>query len=208
MTTTTRRGFLGLVGTAALTAGCGSSGGGSAHRTTKLRYQGSAGAVTPAELAADLGYLGPVALEWVGDTTSGPQDIQAAATGQIDVGGLGGIIRDKALAAGGIKPLFTDYDLLGTFSAGTYVFRDDFLAKNPDTVRAFVSGVGKAVEWARATPRAEVVDRFTKIVKARGRNEDTTALRFFKSYGIAGTGGSIPAEEVSTWITRLEQQGP
>ncbi|MBW8804024.1 MAG: ABC transporter substrate-binding protein [Catenulisporales bacterium] len=312
MTTTTRRGFLGLVGTAALTAGCGSSGGGSAQKTTKLRYQGSAGAVTPAELAADLGYLGPVALEWVGDTTSGPQDIQAAATGQtdfggafngavaklhaagapitavisyygvdqysyngfytladspiagasdlfgkkigmntlgahyeavldiylnrggvtgaavkkveplvvppinteqtlrahqIDVGVLGGILRDKALAAGGIKPLFTDYDLLGTFSAGTYVFRDDFLAKNPDTVRAFVSGVGKAVEWARATPRAEVVDRFTKIVKARGRNEDTTALQYFKSYGIAGTGGSIAAEEFGTWITWLEQQG-
>ena len=49
-----RRGFLGLAGTAALTAACGSSSSGSARKTTKLRYQGSAGTVTPPELAADL----------------------------------------------------------------------------------------------------------------------------------------------------------
>jgi ABC-type nitrate/sulfonate/bicarbonate transport system substrate-binding protein len=318
MTTThSRRGFLGLIGAAgavgatALTAGCG----GTAHassKTTKLRYQGSAGTVTPAELAADLGYLGPVTLQWVGNTISGPQDIQSAATGQTDFGGafngavaklraagapitavisyygvdkdayngfytladspiahptdlfgkkvgmntlgahyeavldiylnrngvtgdavkkveplvvppvnteqtlrahqidvatLGGILRDKALAAGGIKALFTDYDLLGSFSAGTYVFRDDFIAKNPDTVRAFTSGVGKAIEWARTTPRDQVVDRFTKIVKARGRNEDTSTLRYFKSFGIAGTGGVIAEKEFTTWISWLEQQG-
>jgi len=310
--THTRRGFLGLVATAALAAGCGSSSSGSAKKTTRLRYQGSAGSVTPPELAADLGYLGPVTLDWVGDTTSGPQDIQSAATGQtdfggafngavaklhsagapitavisyygvdqysyngfytlagspitsaqglfgkkvgmntlgahyeavldiylsrngvsasdvkkveplvvppvnteqslrahqIDVGVLGGILRDKALADGGVSPLFTDYELLGSFSAGTYVFRNDFLAKNPDTVRAFTSGVGKAIEWARTTPRAEVVDRFTKIIKARGRNEDTSALKYFKSFGVAGTGGVVAQKEFDTWISWLEQQG-
>jgi ABC-type nitrate/sulfonate/bicarbonate transport system substrate-binding protein len=308
----TRRGFLGLVGTAALAAGCGSSSGGSAKKTTRLRYQGSVGSVTPPELAADLGYLGPVTLDWVGNTTSGPQDIQSAATGQTEFGGafngavaklhsagapitavisyygvdqysyngfytladssissaqglfgkkvgmntlgahleavldiylgrngvsagdvkkveplvvppvnteqslrahqidvatLGGVLRDKALADGDIKALFTDYDLLGTFSAGTYVFRNDFLAKNPDTVRAFTSGVGKAIEWARTTPLPEVVDRFTEIIKKRGRNEDTSTLKYFKSYGIAGTGGVVAEKEFATWITWLEQQG-
>ena len=34
-------------------------------------------------------------------------------------------MRDKALATGGIRPLFTDYQLLGTFSAGTYVMTAD-----------------------------------------------------------------------------------
>ena len=310
----TRRGFfglVGLVGAAALTAGCGSPSG-SGGKTTKLRYQGGAGEVTLPELAADLGYLGPVTLDWVGNTISGPQDIQSAATGQtdfggafngavaklhsagapitavisyygvdqysyngfytltgsriasaadlfgkkvgmntlgahdeaildiyldrngvtggdvkkveplvvppvnteqtlrahqIDVGVLGGILRDKALAIGGVTPLFTDYDLLGSFSAGTYVFRNDFLSKNPDTVRAFTSGVGKAIEWARDTPRAEVIDRFTKIIKARGRNEDTAVLKYFKSFGIAGTGGVIAEKEFTTWISWLEQQG-
>lgn len=54
---------------------------------TVLRYQGTTGQVTFPELAADLGYYRNVALEWVGDTTSGPQDIQSAATGQTEFGG-------------------------------------------------------------------------------------------------------------------------
>jgi hypothetical protein len=33
------------------------------------------------ELAADLGYLGNLKLKWIGNTISGPQDIQAATTG-------------------------------------------------------------------------------------------------------------------------------
>ena len=313
---TSRRGFLGLtagIGGAALLGACGkASASASGQQVTKLRYQGSVGAVTLPELAADLGYLGPVTLDWVGNTISGPQDIQSAATGQTDFGGafngavaklhaagapitavisyygvdqyayngffilqdstiaaatdlfgkkvgmntlgahleaildiylnrngvtgdavkkvepivippinaeqslrqhqidvatLSGILRDKALATGGIKPLFTDYDLLGAFSAGTYVFRNDFIKKNPDTVRAFTSGVAKAIEWARTTPQPEVVDRFTKIIKARGRNEDTSALKYFKSYGVAGTGGVIQPKEFTTWIDWLEQQG-
>ncbi|MFD0689288.1 ABC transporter substrate-binding protein [Actinomadura fibrosa] len=298
-----------LAGTAA--AGCGSAAGGSG-RTTTLRYQGSAGQVTPPELAQDLGYLGEVKLKWVGNTISGPQDIQSAATGQtdfggafngaviklqaagapltsvigyygsdkdsyngfyvpkdspikgprdligkkigmntlgahseavldiylqrgglspaevkkaeplvvppvnteqslrqgqIDVGVLGGIFREKAEAAGGVRKVFSDYDLLGAFTGGTYVFRDDFVKRNPDTVKAFTAGVAKAIEWARTTPRDQVIARFTKIVQARGRNESPDALKYFKSYGVAGRGGVIAEKEFTTWITWLEQQG-
>lgn len=268
--------------------------------------------MTPPELAQDLGYLGPVTLTWVGDTISGPQDIQSAATGQTDFGGafngavvklvqagapitavigyygvdrltyngyyvldgspikaprdligkkvamntlgahdeavldiylernglsraeikkveplvvppitteqtlrhkqvdvavLGGIFRDKAAAAGGVHPLFTDHDLLGDFTAGTYVFRKDFIAKNPDTVRAFTSGVARAIEWSRRTPRAQVLQRFTKIIKARGRNENTGALAYWKSYGVGDRGGVIQDKEITTWIAWLEQAG-
>ena len=311
--TTSRRGFLGLIGTTALLAGCGTGtttgdGPGKAQ-VTKLKYQGNAGSVALPELAADLGYLGTVTLDWVGNTTSGPQDIQSATTGQthfgsafngavvklfaagapitavigsygvdaksydgyytlsdsplataadlygrkvgmntlgahfeavldtflqrngadrkkvepivvapinidealrqrqIDVGVLSGILRDEAVAGGGIKALFTDYQLLGSFTAGTYVFRNDFIKQNPDTMRAFTSGVAKAIEWARTTPQPEVIDRMTKIVAARGRSEPTTSLKYFKSFGIAGTGGVIAEKEISTWISWLEDQG-
>ena len=73
---------------AALAAGCSS-----AAATTDpdgsvtLRYQGWSGEVYPPELAEDLGYFENVKLEWVGDTTSGPQDIQSTATGDIEFGG-------------------------------------------------------------------------------------------------------------------------
>ena len=57
------------------------------NEVKELRYQGSANNVTFPELAADLGYLGDLKLNWVANTTSGPQDIQSAATNQTDFGG-------------------------------------------------------------------------------------------------------------------------
>jgi ABC-type nitrate/sulfonate/bicarbonate transport system substrate-binding protein len=301
------------VATTALAAlsGCGKSSSPGAQ-VTELRYQGSVGAVTLPELAADLGYLGNLKLKWIGNTISGPQDIQAATTGdtdfggafngaivklaanrapikavigyygvdkeaytgfyvqngspirtardligkkvgvntlgahyeavvktyltragltqdeikqvelvvlppvnteqalrqgQIDVAALGGTLRDKALSRGGIRPLFTDFQLLGPFTAGSYVFRDDFIKKNPDTVRTFVAGVGKAIEWARTTPRATVVDRFRQILAKRARNEDDTQLQYWKSYGVNGKGGVIEEREFGTWIDWLTNDG-
>ncbi|WP_447035114.1 ABC transporter substrate-binding protein [Streptomyces sp. DSM 118878] len=310
----TRRQFLSLLGLSAAAVSCGvsataRSGGG---RTKTLRYQGWAGQVTLPELAADLGLLADVKLKWVGNTISGPQDIQSAATGQTDFGGafngavvklaannapikavisyygadrdayngfyvledspirsprdligkkvgmntlgahseamldiylkrgglpredrdkveplvvppvnteqslrqkqievavLGGVLRDKALAAGGIRPLFTDYELLGAFSAGTFVMTDRFLEQNPDTARTFVTGVGRAIEWSRSTPREKVIARMTKIMEKRGRNEDTAPLKYWKSYGVAEKGGLITGKELQLWIDWLAERG-
>ncbi|CAH2603275.1 ABC transporter substrate-binding protein [Rhodovastum atsumiense] len=52
----------------------------------ELRYQGMASAVGYPELAENLGYLAPLRLRWVGNTISGPQDIQATVTGDTDFG--------------------------------------------------------------------------------------------------------------------------
>ena len=311
---TSRRQFLALAAVAATAAACGrataSDGGGA--ETKKLRYQGWVGQVTLPELAEDLGYFGDVKLEWVGNTISGPQDIQSAATGQTDFGGafngavvkliaagapvkaaisyygvdaasfngyyvledspirsardlvgkkvgmntlgahveavldtylqrngfaaselgrverivvppvnteqslrqkqievasLGGVLRDKALAAGGIRPLFSDFDLLGAFSAGTYVLTNRFLKQNPTTAKVFVTGVAKAIEWARTTPREEVIARSAEIIRRRGRNEDTAALQYWKSFGVAEPGGRITDRTFQLWIDWLTAHG-
>jgi ABC-type nitrate/sulfonate/bicarbonate transport system substrate-binding protein len=62
---------------------------------TEIRYQGWASQVTFPELADDLGYLAPLKLKWVGNTISGPQDIQTVVTGDVDIGGAfyGAIIK-------------------------------------------------------------------------------------------------------------------
>jgi ABC-type nitrate/sulfonate/bicarbonate transport system substrate-binding protein len=61
----------------------------------EVRYQGWAGQVIFPELAEDLGYLAPLKLKWIGNTISGPQDIQTVVTGDIDIGGAfyGAIIK-------------------------------------------------------------------------------------------------------------------
>jgi ABC-type nitrate/sulfonate/bicarbonate transport system substrate-binding protein len=206
--------------------------------TLTLRHQGGVGQVSYPELAADLGYLSPLKLEFVGNTISGPQDIQTVVTGDVDfglafhgaiikliaagapiravVGGYGvdeqtfsgffaredsairgprdligkqvamntlgahsefmlreylaraglsaeeikkttllvlppvnteqalrannidvaaltGIFRDKALVRGGLRQVFTDFELYGAFTAGSYVFTKRFIQKNPNT---------------------------------------------------------------------------
>jgi ABC-type nitrate/sulfonate/bicarbonate transport system substrate-binding protein len=309
--TPSRREFLALslFGAAAAVVGCGTAAG---AETKTLRYQGWAGQVILPELAADLGFLEDVTLEWVGNTISGPQDVQSAATGQIDFGGafngavvklaaagapirsvigyygvdklqyngyfvledspirdardllgkkvgmntlgahseamldiylernglstqdigqveplvvppvnteqalrqrqidvavLGDILREKALATGGIRQVFNDYELIGTFTAGTYVLTNRFIEQNPGTVRTFVTGTAKAIEWTRTTPRDEVIDRFTQIVRRRKRNEDVDTLKYWKSAGVANTGGLITDDELNLWIDWLAKRG-
>ncbi|MBA0053399.1 ABC transporter substrate-binding protein [Streptomyces sp. AJS327] len=308
---TGRRRFLGLLSLSALAVSCGTVGGRDGVPPDTLRYQGWAGTVTPPELAADLGYLDGVSLRWVGNTTSGPQDIQSAASGQVDFGGafngavvkmaaakapvtavvsyygvdekryhglyvrrngplrdgrdligkrvamntlgahaeavldtylrkeglsddeaqrvervalppvnleqalragqidvavLGDILRDQALERGGVRALVNDHELLGSFSAGTYVVANRFLDRHPDVVRAFVTGVARAIEWSRERPHEEVVDRMLRIVRRRDRGEDTTPLRYWQSYGVAGSGGRIAARELSTWAEWLDDR--
>jgi ABC-type nitrate/sulfonate/bicarbonate transport system substrate-binding protein len=278
----------------------------------ELRYQGWTGSVLLPELAEDLGYLKPLKLKWIGNTISGPQDIQAAATGDVDIGGafngavvklvaggapvtpvigyygvddkrwsgyyvlenspiktakdfigkkvgmntlgahseivlknwlqkegltkeeikqvtllaippvnteqslrqgqidvavLGDMLRDKALERGGIRSVFSDYDLFGKFTAGTYVLRKDFIKKNPNATRLFVEATAKAIEWTRTTPREEVIARYKKIIQQRGRNEDDSTIQYFQSTGVAAKGGVIQEKEFQIWIDWLEGEG-
>lgn len=131
---------------------------------------------------------------------------QTLRANQVDVATLGGILRDKALERGGIHPLFTDRELFGNFTAGSYVLTEKFIKENPNTARKFVEATAKAIEWARTTPRDEVVARFENIINTRGRKEDTSAIKYWKSTGVAGAGGLISDQEFDTWIKWLEKE--
>ncbi|MFG1795724.1 ABC transporter substrate-binding protein [Nocardia sp. NPDC049149] len=293
--------------------GCGTSEpGNTADGKTVFRYQGATGQVSPFELADDLGYFSKIALRWVGDTTSGPANIQAAATnqvefgsafngavvkliaggakvtsvlssygsddqsftgyfvrddaginsprdligkkvgintlgahhefvtrewlhqqglsekeikqveltvvppantedalrkGQIDVGALGSVFRETAVERGGIHPLYTDKALFGTFDYGTYVFRNDYLAKNQEAVKDFVQGTARATRWLQVTPREEAVARLTSIIEKRGRNENTGLLKYWRSSGIPVPGAVIAEKELQIWIDWLVRNG-
>lgn len=127
---------------------------------------------------------------------------------QLDVIIFSGIARDFALERGGIVELFKDTDVFGgNFTAGDYFFTEKYIAENPTTVKTFTEGVAKAIEWARETPREEVIARFEKIVAAREGNEPTANLKYWKSTGIATTGGVIEDKNFSIWIEWLEKNG-
>lgn len=295
--------------------GCGgpatAQNGSGAAEVTELRYEGAANSVSLPELAEDLGYLGNVKLNWVGNTISGPASIQSAATGatdfggafsgavvklieagapvtavinyygedektfngfyvkddspirsprdligkkvgvntlgahsdavlnsylkknglsqddikqvqlvvvppndteeairrgQVDVGVLGGVLQDNAVAKGGLRSLFSDFELIGTFAGGQYVLRKDFIQQNPETTKIFTTGVAKAIEWERSTPRDEVIARFTSIIEKRQRNEGAATLKYWKSVGVPDK-GAITDQDFSRWSDWLKDTG-
>jgi ABC-type nitrate/sulfonate/bicarbonate transport system substrate-binding protein len=131
----------------------------------------------------------------------------ALRQGHVDVAALYDIFRDRALERGGLRTLFSDYDLFGEFTAGSHVFRNDFIRDNPKTVRHFVAAIARAIEWARQTPREEVIARFTSIIAGRGRNEDASVLKYWKSFGVAGKGGVISDREFQIWLDWMVKDG-
>ncbi|MEU2030259.1 ABC transporter substrate-binding protein [Nocardia amamiensis] len=301
-----------LTGLSVLT-GCGESAPAkTADGKYVLRYQGATGQVGAYELAQDLGYFEKITLHWEGDTTSGPANIQAAATnqvefgsafngavvkliaggakvtsvlssygadeqsftgyyvredsgitsardligkkvgvntlgahhefitrewlhqqglseqeikqvqltvvppantedavrkGQVDVGALGGVFRDTALGRGGIRPLYTDKAIFGTAAYGTYVFRDDYITKNPEAVQDFVQGTARAIRWLQVTPREQVQAKFTEIINKRGRNENANLVPYWLSSGIPAPGAVVAEKEIQIWIDWLVRNG-
>jgi hypothetical protein len=136
-TASTRRQFLSLLGLSAVAVGCGTTAGASSGKggTKTLRYQGWAGQVTLPELAEGLGYLGDVKLEWVGNTISGPQDIQSAATGQIDFGGaFNGAVVKLAANKAPIKAVISYYGADKYAYNGFYVLKDSPLHSARDLI--------------------------------------------------------------------------
>lgn len=105
----------------------------------EVRYQGWVGQVLFPELAEDLGYLAPLKLKWVGNTISGPQDIQTVVTGDIDIGGAfyGAIIKLIAAKAP-IKAV------LGYYGSDDHTWQGYFV-KDDSPIRNARDLIGKRV---------------------------------------------------------------
>jgi ABC-type nitrate/sulfonate/bicarbonate transport system substrate-binding protein len=125
----------------------------------------------------------------------------------VDVASLSGVLRDRALQRGGLRLLFTDRDLFGNFNSSTTVFRTDFLAQRPNTVRAYVAATARAIEWARATPRDTVRARLKQILAKRKRGEDPALAEHWHSVGIRSTGGLLSDADMRLWVSWLDREG-
>jgi ABC-type nitrate/sulfonate/bicarbonate transport system substrate-binding protein len=132
---------------------------------------------------------------------------QALRQASVDVASLGGILRDKALERGGIRPLFTDRDLFGDFNSTTFVLRTQFIEEHPVAARTFVDATARAIEWARANPPDTVRERFRHILERRGRGEDPSLSRYWRSVGVNSRGGLLADKDMQIWLDWLTKQG-
>ena len=117
---------------------------------TEIRYQGWAGQVTFTELAEDLGYLAPLKLKWVGNTISGPQDIQTVVTGDIDIGGaFYGAILKLIAAKAPIKAVVGYYGSDANTYYGYYVKDDSPIKTARDLIgkKVAVNTLGAHLEF-------------------------------------------------------------
>jgi ABC-type nitrate/sulfonate/bicarbonate transport system substrate-binding protein len=133
---------------------------------------------------------------------------QALRHGQVDVSFLNGIFRDRALAQPGLRLLFSDLELYGPFTAGSYVMSNQFIRANPNTTRHFVTAVGRAIEWARGQKPEAVQARMAAIIERRKRPaEDTSVVKYWRSTGMAQPGGRLAEREFQVWIDWLVKDG-
>ncbi|WGD53590.1 ABC transporter substrate-binding protein [Bradyrhizobium sp. CB1650] len=117
---------------------------------TEIRYQGWAGQVSFIELADDLGYLAPLKLKWVGNTISGPQDIQTVVTGDIDIGGaFYGAILKLIAAKAPIKAVVGYYGSDANTYYGYYVKDDSPIKSARDLIgkKVAVNTLGAHLEF-------------------------------------------------------------
>jgi len=298
----------------AAVTGCGKGGDGgqtlqSGLETSELRYMGYPGRVVLPELAAELGYLAPMQLNYVGVGTGGPQGIQTVLSDDVDISsqafngaiikfiaagapvkavisaygtvedpvagyyvredsGIHGpkdllgkkvavnilgaqmefmlkeylyraglspedikqvtlvtappgsseqLLRQKqvdvalldgdAVARGGVRLLYNEYALYGEFTAGSYVMSDKFIREKPKAAAHIVAAIGKAIEWSRAHSLEENIALQKKIIQSRNRNEDSENAKYWRGWGVAGTGGLIADGEFQTWIDWLVRNG-
>jgi ABC-type nitrate/sulfonate/bicarbonate transport system substrate-binding protein len=126
---------------------------------------------------------------------------------QVDVAVLGDIYRDRAVEHGGLRSVFSDHELFGKFTAGSYVMKTSYIREHPKAARHFVTAVARALEWSRTRPREEVVARMLQIIGKRGRNEDGAAIKYWRSYGVAGRGGRMTDRDFQVWVDWMVKDG-
>ena len=122
---------------------------------------------------------------------------------QVDVAPL----TDFGLERGGVRQLFKDYDLYGAVTVGSFVMSNKFIKEKPNAAKHIVGAIAKTIEWTRTHKPEEVIARMEAIFKKRNRNENNGNLKYWRGWGIAGTGSLMADDEFQRWIDWLEKDG-
>jgi len=122
------------------------------YEVLSLRYEGNPGVVTVPELAADLGYLAPLELDYVGDNlTGGPHSIQAVATGDVDFGtSFNGAIVKLIASKAPLQAVVASYGTDGRNFQGSYVLEGSPIKSARDFVgkKVAMNTLGAHAEFA------------------------------------------------------------
>jgi ABC-type nitrate/sulfonate/bicarbonate transport system substrate-binding protein len=131
----------------------------------------------------------------------------ALREGQVDASYLFGSLKEVALGHGGLVELVNDIDLVGPYSAGSYVLRDDFIKRNPTTTKKFVGAMANAVEYSQTHSVKEIRELMKGYLADHGRGDFAAALDLWQGTGVPRDGGVISDEDFAMWLGWLEEAG-
>ena len=97
------------------------------------------------------------------------------------VGAWQTVFAGKMKAAGGVRVLFTAYDVLGTIMLNGDVMKKSFIAEHPQAVRDFVTVSAKAADWTEGHLE-QAKQLMAEIYQKRGDNPELAG--YFLSYGL------------------------
>jgi len=136
----------------------------------------------------------------------GPQLEQTLRAKQVDVAGVGywqATFGGQLLADGGVRPIFTDTDVLGEIAGGFVVFRRDLVESHPKAARYFVEGAVRAADWSAQNPE-EARKLVGEILAKRG--EDGSLAKYWLGFGLQ-PGAPITDHDVKFWVDALSREG-
>lgn len=128
---------------------------------------------------------------------------QVLRQGQVDAVAPIGPQVDKIEAGGGVRVLFTDYDVIKDQTHCGLVMSEKFIQENPEVVRKFVEANAKAADWAREHP-AQAQELAVKIMTAKGGNPEIA--RYWKGFGVREH-ALLEDSDVQFWIDWLVKDG-
>lgn len=136
----------------------------------------------------------------------GPQLEQTLRSKQVDIVAVGhwqstfdGNLRKN----GGVRPIFSDIDILGEIAGGFIVLKRNFIDAHPKAVNTFVQQSGRAADWSRENPQA-AKEKFAEILQRRGENKEIA--EFWTGFGLRHDAMPV-ARDIDFWIEVLEREG-
>lgn len=84
-------------------------------------------------------------------------------------------------AGGGVRVLFTDYDVLGAMGLGNTIMSKSFVETHPKLVNDLVTTSAKAADWANAH-----LDKATKLIAAifKNRGDNPELAKYWHGFGL------------------------
>jgi len=132
---------------------------------------------------------------------------EAFVNGQVDAVSVTPASRPLVEKSVKIRTLFRDTDVFGTFNGGSWEMSNDFLAKHADIATELVTGIGKAQQYAKTHPIADVLSVYDTWLKSHGQAAAVAADASIKSTGIISQCGLLSDKDFTKWTEWLQDKG-